>query len=139
MDVPEFFNAKEFQRWYAQAEDALRSAQNDAKSGDYNWCCFKCQQSGEYALKALLRGYGQPAYGHSILKLTENLEELAMLNIKELRAAARCLDRHYIPSRYPNAYAAGSPFEFYDESTAREAIGAARKVLELVNIGRGNQ
>jgi len=49
------------------------------------------------------------------------------------------LDRHYIPSRYPNAYAAGSPFEFYDESTAREAIGAARKVLELVNIGRSNQ
>jgi HEPN domain-containing protein len=59
-----------------------------------------------------------------------------MPEIQELKAAARCLDRHYIPPRYPNAYAAGSPFEFYDESTAREAIDAAGKVLKFVNMKR---
>jgi len=42
------------------------------------------------------------------------------------------LDRHYIPPRYPNAYPLGSPFEFYDQETAEEAISCAQAVIDAV-------
>jgi HEPN domain-containing protein len=42
----------------------------------------------------------------------------------------KLLDRHYIAPRYPDAYPGGSPFEFYDEETARQALEAARSLLD---------
>ncbi len=46
--------------------------------------------------------------------------------------AARELDRHYIPSRYPNAHPAGTPHESYDEETAMRAYESALKIVEFV-------
>jgi len=45
---------------------------------------------------------------------------------------ARELDRHYIPSRYPNAHPAGTPHEAYDSSVSERALKAAERILESV-------
>lgn len=126
------FDWDEFDRWFRQAEDTLRSAGNDLRSRDFNWACFKAQQAAEYAVKALLRGVGLGAHGHSILKLLEELEKAGTVIPRQVKGHARTLDRHYIPPRYPNAYPEGSPFEFYEEGTAEEALAAAEELLRFV-------
>ena len=130
------FDDDEFLRWMRQAEHTLTSAQRDAVEGDYSWACFKAQQAAEYAAKALLRGLGLPAFGHSVLGLVGEMEGQGLAVTDEVRQSARTLDRHYIPPRYPNAYPAGSPFEYYDQETADEAIACAEAVLEVVQEAR---
>jgi HEPN domain-containing protein len=121
------FDNDEFERWMAQASDTLNSAQQDHSYKSYNWCCFKAQQAAEYAVKALLKGLGISAYGHSIVKLLKDLETYT-LDVHTLTSYARILDRHYVPARYPDAFTEGSPFEFYDEKTAQEALDCAEKI-----------
>ena len=126
-------DGEEYRRWLGQSEHTLGSAARDARESDYGWACFKAQQAAEYALKALLRAIGDPAAGHSLIKLMEMLETRASISIpEELRQAARLLDRHYIPPRYPDAFPSGMPYEFYDASTAAEALDEARRVVAFV-------
>ena len=132
MDIRKLFDNDEFERWFSQAGNTLNSANHDLDSEDYNWCCFKCQQAAEYSVKAILRGLGQIAVGHSVLRLVGELEEAGSLISEELKAYARSLDKHYIPARYPDAYPAGAPFEFYDKNVANEALEHARSILEFV-------
>lgn len=67
--VKVLFDDEEFTRWLKQASHTLNSAQRDAEAGDYAWACFKAQQAAEFGIKALLRGFGLSAVGHSILAL----------------------------------------------------------------------
>lgn len=56
-------------------------------------------------------------------------------NIKppeNLLEAARELDRHYIPARYPNAHPDVAPHEAYDEATSRRALKAAEEIIGFV-------
>ena len=122
----------EYHRWLGQAEHTLASAQRDTAEGDFDWACFKAQQAGEYALKALLRGLGRPAYGHSLTRLLTQLGEAGLELDPEITRAGQLLDRHYIPTRYPDAYAEGSPHEFYDDHTAKEAQDAAARIVGWV-------
>lgn len=124
---------EEYQRWLGQAEHTLASARRDLSASDFDWACFKAQQAAEYVLKALLRALGNAAVGHSLVKLAETLQAQAGVAIPEpLWQAARTLDRHYIPPRYPDAYPSGMPYEFYDAPTAGAAIDAAQRMLEFV-------
>ncbi len=134
MKSRKLFDQEEFERWFNQAQNTLNSAIHDINIGDYNWCCFKCQQSAEYAVKALIRGFGQMAVGHSILKLIEILESADLPIPEEIKIGARSLDMHYIPARYPDAYPAGAPFEFYDQKTAQSAIDSSKKILDFIVI-----
>ncbi len=115
-----------------QAEHNLLSAERDANAGDYAWACFKAQQAAEMAVKALLLGLGQPARGHSVLALLQQIANLQITVPTPLLEAAQRLDRLYIPSRYPNAHPTGSPFEFYNATDAQQAIADARQVLDFV-------
>ncbi len=126
------FDQDEFERWLSQAQNTLNSAIHDQSSGDYNWCCFKCQQSAEYVIKALFRGLGQIAVGHSILKLIEILEAIDISIPEEIKSKARSLDKHYIPTRHPDSYPAGAPFEFYDDETAQSAINDSKAIIDFV-------
>jgi len=128
----DLLDAEEYRRWRRQAEHTLESARRDAEANDYGWACFKAQQAAEYGIKALLRSFGLPAVGHSILQLLREARDEGLLFPPQAERWARVLDRHYIPPRYPNAYAAGSPFEFYDRETAQEAILAAQALLDAV-------
>lgn len=46
-----------------------------------------------------------------------------------LLEAARELDRHYIPPRYPNAHPGEAPCEHYTRQTAEQAIAHTRDIL----------
>ena len=92
------FDNDEFDRWMAQASDTLISARADYSNKSYNWCCFKAQQAAEYAVKALLKGLGISAYGHSIFKLLKDLKSYDLI-VNMITSSARILDRHYVPAR----------------------------------------
>ncbi|MEA3345737.1 MAG: HEPN domain-containing protein [Chloroflexota bacterium] len=128
----QLFDEEEYSRWLEQAEHTLASARRDTEAGDYDWACFKAQQAAEYAVKGLLWGFGLPAFGHSILRLFGQAEEQGLPLPKEIQGWARTLDRHYIPPRYPNAYPSGAPFEFYDQSTAEEALRCSQAMVEAI-------
>lgn len=122
---------EEYERWMRQAEATLASAKRDKEAGDYNWSCFKAQQAAEFAIKGLLYGIGFSPVGHSLLKLLEEIEG-KKIDVEKLKGYARTLDRHYIPTRYVNAHVEGAPFEFYDLSTAEEAIECAIRFIQFV-------
>lgn len=127
------FDNEEYDRWLKEAENTLRSAGSDKDNGFYNWCCFKCQQAAEFALKGLLYGLGLTPFGHSLTKLIKNLED-QNISISEISTTSRKLDLHYIPSRYPNAHPSGSPFEYHDENIAEEALKYAKKIIQFVKV-----
>lgn len=129
---PVCFDWDEYERWMRQATDTLESAKVDADHAFFNWACFKAQQAGEYAIKAILHGLGYPAIGHSIVVLADRLKGLDVEIGDSLMADARLLDRHYIPPRYPNSYPSGSPLDYYDDPTSQQAIEASRRVLRFV-------
>ncbi|MDQ7794292.1 MAG: HEPN domain-containing protein [bacterium] len=133
----QFFDREELARWSEWAAYTLASARRDLEAGDYSWASFKAQQSAEYALKGLLRGWGLPATGHSVLRLAEQLEQAGATLPAGLANRARTLDRHYIPPRYPDAYASGTPAEFYDRRTADDAVSAAQEVIQYAREAAG--
>jgi HEPN domain-containing protein len=44
---------------------------------------------------------------------------------------AKLLDKHYIPTRYPNGFDSGAPTDFFTAGEAAAAIAAAERILEL--------
>lgn len=126
------FDRSEYERWQRQSEHTRASAERDRTAGDYDWACFKAQQSVEYMAKAVLRGLGKPAVGHSLVRLLQEAENSGIDVGEPLFADARDLDRHYIPPRYPDAYPEGSPFEYYDDATAARAIEQADRLISAM-------
>lgn len=123
---------EEFERWFKQAEHTHISGKEDLKRGDYDWSCFKAHQSAELALKALLRGFGKVAVGHSISKLLQEIENLQIEVEKETKKCSLLLEKYYIPTRYPDVYPEGSPFEFYDLDEANKGLKCATKIMDFV-------
>ena len=112
------------------AELTIKSAEGDLERKEYNWACFKAQQSAEFAVKALLHGLGVDAHGHSISKLLTTLPE--ELDFTDIIQEAKTLDKYYIPTRYPNAWVEGTPDEYYTEQDAKTAISYAREIIKWV-------
>jgi HEPN domain-containing protein len=50
----------------------------------------------------------------------------------EVLHSGRVLDTFLLPSRYPYCFEKGAPMDYFDEQTAKEAIGHAKAVLEFV-------
>ncbi len=124
---------EEARRWLAQAKRDLKAARDSAKDENYEWACFQAQQAAEKAVKALLYAYGASAWGRSVVELLEKVKRIRSILIpEELYRAARELDRHYIPTRYPNAFPSGYPGMYYDKHTADKAIEEAEKILTWV-------
>jgi len=110
--------------WLRQAERDLEKAKRDLAEGYFEWACFASQQAAEKAVKALLQFMGVEERGHSVGLLAEDAglpEELVEL--------AKELDHHYIPPRYPNAFASGTPSDHYTKKMAEEAVKNAEKIL----------
>ena len=125
-------DGSEFQRWLRTALKNLDSARGDLERGDFNWACFKAHQAAEMALKALLHVLGLPAYGHSLSKLLQRVEEAGVEAGGGYVKLAKSLDKLYVPTRYPNAWSEGSPHEYYTEEDAEQAIEYAKKLVEWV-------
>lgn len=46
-----------------------------------------------------------------------------------LMARAKALDKHYVPTRYPNGFPSGAPMDFYTVEDADRAIEDATAII----------
>jgi HEPN domain-containing protein len=114
--------------WFRQAEADLRHARHALVDADYDWSCFAAQQAAEKAIKAVFLHRGEEAWGHTLTALLGNLPE-GLQAPAELVRRVKQLDKHYIPTRYPNGFDAGAPTDFYTAEEALEAVQAAEEIL----------
>ena len=122
--------ANRYADWFRQAEADLRHARHALEDGDFEWSCFAAQQAAEKALKAVFQKLGMEAWGHTLTALIGNLPPDARPT-PELIDCARTLDKHYIPTRYPNSFDTGAPTDFYTRQDAEQAIRCAEALLEF--------
>ena len=97
--------------WLGQARRDLAHARHSTAAGDNEWACFARQQTAEKAVKAVFQRSNREARGHSVTALLNRLAEEKAL-APDLMDAARNLDQHYIPARYPNGFASGIPGDY---------------------------
>jgi HEPN domain-containing protein len=114
--------------WLRQAERDLGLARAARASGHHEWACFAAQQAAEKAVKGLFQHLHLEAWGHVVHQLLELLPDDGRAPA-DLVERARRLDRHYIPTRYPNGFDAGAPGDFYTDRDAAEAIDDGEAVL----------
>lgn len=114
--------------WFRQAKDDLLWAQETYDSRRFAQACFSAQQVGEKALKALALSRGNDEVrSHSILEISRALGEN-----DEIEQIAMRLDQYYISARYPDAFPSGAPFEYFTSDQAAEAVGFAKRLVDLV-------
>jgi len=118
-------------RWFREGVWDLETARILHGAGRYNAAAYYSHQAAEKAVKALLYLVNEAPWGHSVRILLEKFAEKKNISISELLPYARELDRHYVPSRYPNAHPAGTPHEAYDEDTSRRVIEAAEVLVSF--------
>jgi HEPN domain-containing protein len=123
----------EFERWRADAESALSSAQREAAAGGHNWACFLAEQSAQLAMKGLLHGLGAAPWGHDLARLSDVTTQSGIEVPMNVKDALVRLGRHYIPSRYPDAHAAGGAARHYTASDATDALRDAGDILAFVD------
>ncbi len=116
--------------WLSQAEHDLDHARNASEDGDFDWACFAAHQAAEKAVKALFLHLGGEAWGHGLLAIVKDLGQ-RIATPPEMPDRARRLDKHYIPTRYPNGFEAGAPHQYYTAGEAQEAISDAEEMLRF--------
>jgi len=117
--------------WWTQAQADLRHAQHALDDGDYDWACFAARQAAEKALKAVFEHRRQKVWGHSVTRMLQALQEAGLTVTDDLLDAAKTLDKHYIPTRYPNGLEQGAPTEFYTRREAEDAICYSEEILRF--------
>ena len=118
--------------WLRQAQADLEHAQSAMEDDDFEWSCFASQQGAEKAVKALFYHLHGDPWGHSLLSLMEGLPEKVRAPVTtELLDSARALDKHYIPTRYPNGFAAGAPTDYYTKRDAEDSLEHAKSILSF--------
>ncbi len=128
--------ANRYADWLRQAEADLRHARNALEDGDHEWACFAAQQAAEKAVKGLLQALGGEGWGHSVTVLLGGLVERMEVPASLVDAGKR-LDKHYIPTRYPNGFDSGAPTDYYTGAEAEAAIADAATVLEFCHGALG--
>ena len=132
------FPRKFSQNWYKHGKSARRlvsagtarpSARPQSNRGRrLRMGLFAAQQGAEKAVKAVFQKIGAEAWGHSVTVLLEALPNSSAFE-PDLLDAAKELDKHYIPARYPNSHPQGAPFEYYTRGEARRAVSNADKII----------
>ena len=118
-------------RWFEEGESDILTAKILLENKKYNPCAFYSQQASEKILKGLLQAHNEASWGHSVLSLLRSFAQINDVDISEIEPCAKELDRHYISSRYPDAYPSGRPEDYYTERIAKEALVCARKIKEF--------
>lgn len=125
-------NIDEANRWIKQGERDLTAAKELIRAEIYETVCFLCQQAVEKMLKGLLYGKGYRVITtHSVKKLFNSVKEV-FDDVKPLDRICMELDKQYIPSRYPDAFPEGSPYEYYTKEDSEKCINYATLILEEV-------
>lgn len=118
--------------WLDEAQADLDTSLVLVQGGRYNASVFHCQHAAEKAMKGLLLGLHEAPWGHSVRDLYLNACRSLGTSDPAVEKAARSLDFHCIPSRYPDAFPSGTAADHYDRSDAEEALGWAKTVLAFV-------
>jgi HEPN domain-containing protein len=116
--------------WFRQGEKDLEHARKSVLSSDFEWACFAAQQAAEKVVKALYQSVHIDSLGHSVSRMMRNLPD-ELRPPRDIIECAIDLDRHYIPSRYPNAHPEGAPLDYYTEKDARSAVEGAERIVEF--------
>ncbi|MEM3731645.1 MAG: HEPN domain-containing protein [Candidatus Bathyarchaeia archaeon] len=116
--------------WLRQAKKDLEHAKKSIGGEDYEWSCFSAQQAAEKSVKALFQALRADAIGHSVSMLLKKIPKKYAPS-EELINQAKILDRHYIPSRYPNFHPEGAPMDYYTKEDAEEAVEIAEKIVRF--------
>ena len=116
--------------WLKQAKRDLNHAVHSSKDKDFEWSCFSAQQAAEKAVKAVFLYLHGEGWGHSVYGLLKALSGKVKVSQKVLEAA-KLLDKHYIPTRYPNGFDSGIPADYYTKKEAQEAIKNAREIIKF--------
>ena len=120
-------------RWVAQAENTLEMARNLSEGGFWSGACFQAEQTAQLALKAFLYLRGRRYITiHSVhaLALECGTSDSRFLPFADY---GMVLDRYYLTTRYPDALPAPAvPFECFTEAEARQALGYAAEMVQLV-------
>lgn len=119
--------------WFRQAEKDFAHAKRARGSGDFEWSCFAAQQAAEKAVNALYQSVHVDAIGHSVSRMLQDLPT-GSKPPAELVLLAKELDRHYIPSRYPNFHSGGAPMDYYTDADASRTVEGAEKVIEYCRV-----
>jgi HEPN domain-containing protein len=116
--------------WLRRAEADIAHARSAMENNDFEWSCFAAQQGAEKALKALFYQLHGDPWGHSLLSLMQGLPEPVRPFVTQaLLDSAKALDKHYIPTRYPNGFAQGAPVDYYTKRDAQESLEHAISIL----------
>jgi len=114
--------------WLRQADADLAAARHARAGGHYEWAAFGAQQAAEKALKALYQKRHLDAWGHVLTQLLAALPDSGAAE-PETVDAAKALDKHYIPTRYPNGFERGAPADFYTAAEADRALADAERLI----------
>ncbi len=120
-------------RWLDQAKSDLEAAKWNSEGNFYAHACFLSQQAAEKALKAYLYSIGKrKIITHSTFTLARECaqENDAFNSILSICAE---LDKHYIPSRYPNGLPNSTPSEVYLKEDAQTCINKSQKILDFIS------
>jgi len=120
-------------RWLAQAEHNLRTAQVMLENNLWAMACFHAEQTAQLALKAFLYGRGRRHITiHSVRELAQQCASEDS-DFSLFVGYGTFLDRYYLATRYPDVLPEPAvPFESFTEQEARQALGYAAEMVELV-------
>ena len=116
--------------WIKQAKRDLEVAKKLFRDEIFEWACFISQQAAEKAVKAVFQRLNANAWGHSIFDLLRVLSKKIYID-EELFECAKTLDKYYIPTRYPNSFESGCPYEYFTRRDAEDAIICSRRIVEF--------
>ncbi len=124
---------RDAERWLNQAKNDLEAAKWNSEGKFYAHACFLSQQAAEKALKAYLYSIGKrKIITHSTYTLArECAQENNVFN--SILSICAELDKHYIPSRYPNGLPDSTPSEVYLKQDAEVSINNSQKILDFIS------
>jgi HEPN domain-containing protein len=111
-----------------QAEADLSLARHARDGGHHEWAAFAAHQAAEKAIKAVFQKRHRDAWGHMLSVLLASLVEETP-GYSGLIDRGKALDKHYIPTRYPNGFERGAPVDFYTREEAERAIADAEAII----------
>ena len=114
--------------WLRQADADLRHARNASGDDAHEWACFAAQQAAEKSLKAVILSRGADAWGNTVTALIGVVTTAEQAG-EELITCAKSLDKHYIPTRYPNGFDTGAPVDFYTKKDSEDAVRCAETII----------
>jgi HEPN domain-containing protein len=122
-------------RWLATADDDLEAAEIMRRFGKHAQCCFHCQQAAEKSLKAAYFSIDGEPWGHSLVKLIEEIgrfDAAVQERLAPQTRNARILDRFYIPTRYPDGLPDIAPKDAFADEDSESALKAAKEIRAAV-------